>query len=62
MDGRTNWRKASYSGSGGGNCIEVAGDAWCVMVRDTKQIGLGDARTVLTVAPDAWRKFAMALK
>lgn len=62
MNGRTNWRKSSYSGSGGGNCVEVAGDARCVMVRDTRQARMGHARTVLTVTPDAWREFAASLK
>ena len=30
----SNWRKSSYSGSNGGECVEVAA-AQCVMVRDT---------------------------
>ena len=31
-----NWRKASYSGNGGGNCVEVAGVVSSVVVLDTK--------------------------
>jgi hypothetical protein len=53
-----NWRKSSYSGQGGGNCIEVADDDSRVIIRDTKD------RTgpVLRFTPDAWRRFAKQLK
>jgi hypothetical protein len=30
------WRKSSYSGNGGGNCVEVADQATRVLVRDTQ--------------------------
>ena len=30
------WRKSSYSGNGGGSCIEVADQDSRVLVRDTK--------------------------
>jgi Domain of unknown function (DUF397) len=30
------WRKSSYTGSNGGNCVEVAGAAGVVAVRDSK--------------------------
>jgi hypothetical protein len=30
------WRKSSYSGNGGGSCIEVADQAARVLVRDTQ--------------------------
>ena len=33
------WRKSSYSGSNGGNCIEVAATARAVAVRDSKNPG-----------------------
>ncbi|HTX26255.1 MAG TPA: DUF397 domain-containing protein [Streptosporangiaceae bacterium] len=33
---RRAWRKSSYSGSNGGNCIEVAVMAGTVAVRDSK--------------------------
>jgi len=53
-----NWRKSSYSGQSGGNCIEVAGDDSRVLVRDTKdRVGI-----VLRFTPDAWRKFADKVK
>jgi hypothetical protein len=52
------WRKASYSGNGGGDCIEVADQAARVLVRDTKD------RTgpVLRFTPAAWRRFADQVK
>jgi uncharacterized protein DUF397 len=52
------WRKASYSSNGGGNCVEVAGHAYCVLVRDTRK------RTgpVLRFSPAAWRRFADQVK
>jgi hypothetical protein len=53
-----NWRKSSYSGNGGANCVEVGDDTRRVLVRDTQD------RTgpVLRVTPDAWRRFAEAVK
>ena len=57
----TGWRKSSYSGGQGGNCIEVAarreGDR--VLVRDTRQHGTGP---VLRFSPAAWRRFADRVK
>ncbi len=54
------WRKSSYSGGNGGNCIEVGAHAATgrVLVRDTQD------RTgpVLTVPPAAWRTFAAQVK
>jgi hypothetical protein len=35
LDGLT-WRTSSYSGSNGGNCIEIAATANAVAVRDSK--------------------------
>ena len=53
-----NWRKASCSSNGGGECVEVAGHDSRVLVRDTQD------RTgpVLKVAPAAWRRFAEQVK
>ena len=45
------WRKSTYSGSNGGDCVEVASDSM-VKVRDTKD---RDGVT-LGVSPDAWRQ------
>jgi hypothetical protein len=38
MDTRMKWRKASYSGSNGGDCVEVAGVPECRLIaaRDSK--------------------------
>jgi hypothetical protein len=51
------WRKSSYSGNGGGNCVEVAVDGR-VMVRDSQD----RAGTVLRFPSAAWRKFADQVK
>ncbi len=53
-----NWRKSSYSGTGGSNCVEVADSTSRVLVRDTQD------RTgpVLRFTPDAWRRFAGQVK
>ncbi len=53
------WRKSSYSGNGGGNCIEVAGCGGRVLVRDTRQDGAGP---VLRFSPAVWRRFADGVK
>lgn len=52
------WRKASSSSNGGGNCVEVADHANCVLVRDTKK-RTGPA---LRFSPAAWRRFADQVK
>jgi hypothetical protein len=53
------WRKSSYSGGNGGNCIEVGSGQDAVVVRDTKQ---ADSGPVLRFDPLAWRRFADRLK
>jgi hypothetical protein len=53
-----NWRKSSYSNPNGGNCVEVAGDASAVLVRDTTD---RDGLT-LTVTASAWSKFTSTIK
>ncbi len=45
-----NWRKATYSGDSGGNCVEVGSAAGHVLVRDTTN---RDGVT-LAVTPAAW--------
>jgi Domain of unknown function (DUF397) len=54
----TTWRKSSYSGGNGSNCVEVGGAGRAVVVRDTKD----RAGSALTFAPDAWRRFAATVK
>ena len=51
----TGWRTSSFSGSQGGNCVEVAGHGRRVLVRDTKQAGTGP---VLRFSAQARRRFA----
>ena len=47
------WFKSSYSGGGGGNCVEVAMTPQAVHVRDSK-----DSRIEpFTVSPTAWSAF-----
>jgi hypothetical protein len=55
----TSWRTSSYSGSQGGNCVEVAGQDRRVLIRDTKQAGTG---SVLRISAQAWRGFADQVK
>ncbi len=53
----SSWRKSSYSGSNGGECIEVA-TAGAVLVRDTTD----RSGPVLAFTTDAWRVFVSAVK
>jgi hypothetical protein len=49
------WRKSSYSGNNGGDCVEVGAAVQVIAVRDTKQDSNGP---VLLFSPAAWRSFA----
>ncbi len=53
-----NWRKSSYSGNGGGECVEIGASPGAVVVRDTTD------RTgpMLWFTPTAWRRFADQVK
>ena len=51
------WRKSSYSGSNGGECVEVA-TAGAVLVRDTANPG----GPVLTFTAEAWRAFTATIR
>ena len=53
-----NWRKSSYSGQSGGNCVEIADHANRVLVRDSQN----RAAAMLRFTPDAWRRFAAQVK
>ena len=53
----SNWRKSSYSGDNGGECVEVA-TAGAVLVRDTAD----RSGPVLTFTADAWRAFTAAIR
>lgn len=52
------WRKSSYSGNGGGNCVEVADNPQRVLVRDTQDC----TGPVLAFSPATWRRFADQVK
>lgn len=51
------WRKSTYSGSNGGDCVEVAADQG-VMVRDTTDRDGG----TLAFTADAWQRFTDRLR
>ena len=53
------WRKSSYSGNGGANCVETGSVPGAVLIRDTKDHGNGP---VLRVTPAAWRRFTASIK
>ncbi|MGV9871518.1 DUF397 domain-containing protein [Streptomyces cellulosae] len=53
MDG-LHWFKSSYSGSGGGDCVEVAAGLDAVYVRDSKVAADGP---MLRVGRDEWAAF-----
>lgn len=57
MHGLT-WKKSSYSGSGGGDCVETASDAGAILVRDTKNREAGH----IEITADAWAEFTATLK
>ncbi|MFJ3639481.1 DUF397 domain-containing protein [Streptomyces sp. NPDC090108] len=48
------WFKSSYSGSGGGDCMEVAAGLDAVYVRDSKVVGDGP---MLRVGRGEWATF-----
>jgi Domain of unknown function (DUF397) len=48
------WRKSTYSGDNGGQCVEVAFHDGVVGLRDSKAQGHGP---VLTFAPGEWNAF-----
>ncbi len=56
-----NWRKASHSGTNGGNCLEAGNTGDAVAVRDTKQHGQPD-RDMLAFTPAQWQAFTRSLK
>ena len=53
-----NWRKSTYSGASGGECIEAGTAVGMVLVRDTKNNGDGP---VLRVSAETWRTFTTAI-
>ncbi|MCF6526161.1 DUF397 domain-containing protein [Streptomyces sp. JJ36] len=55
---RLRWFKSSHSGSGGGDCVEVAIAPESVHVRDSKD----PARRGLRVAKASWEAFAVHVR
>jgi Domain of unknown function (DUF397) len=53
-----NWRKSSYSGDNGGECVEVASPRAAVAVRDSKDRSGPELRFSVS----AWRAFAGEVK
>ena len=52
------WRKSSYSGNGGGDCVEVRAHPGGIVVRDTKDC----TGPMLGFAPETWRRFTDRVK
>ena len=53
----SNWRKSSYSGSNGGECVEVA-TTEAVLIRDTAN----RSGPVLRFTAEAWRAFTATIR
>lgn len=52
------WRKSSYSGNGGADCVEVAPTPGRILVRDSKHTG----GHVLSFPAGAWRTFLTGIR
>jgi hypothetical protein len=52
------WRKSSYSGTGGGSCVEAADVRGNILIRDTTDRG----GVVLSISSGAWHRFTGSLK
>jgi hypothetical protein len=53
------WRKSSYSGNGGAQCVEAGYIPGAILVRDTTQHGHGP---VLRMTPGAWRRLTASIR
>lgn len=53
------WRKSSYSGNGGANCVEAGAIPGAILIRDTKHTGRGP---VLCFTPAAFADFTIRLR
>ncbi|MGH1555545.1 DUF397 domain-containing protein [Streptomyces sp. L7] len=51
--GQLTWRKSSFSGSGGGDCVEVAETTDAIHVRDSKN----ERGPKISLAGEAWAAF-----
>ncbi|MFG1999074.1 DUF397 domain-containing protein [Spirillospora sp. NPDC048911] len=52
------WRKSSYSGHSGGDCVELAKSNFMIAVRDSKD----PAGSVLNFSTAGWTTFARRIK
>jgi hypothetical protein len=52
------WRKSSFSGGNGGQCVEAGSIAGAVLVRDTTNRDGG----MLAFSAQAWKAFAATIK
>jgi hypothetical protein len=52
------WRKSSYSGANGGDCLETASGEGLVLVRDTTD----REGATLRIPAEVWLEFTAALK
>jgi hypothetical protein len=52
------WRKSTYSGNSGGNCVEVADVRGDLAVRDSED----RQGPKLAFTPETWRAFTRSLK
>jgi Domain of unknown function (DUF397) len=57
-NGIRQWRKSSYSGANGGDCVEVGTGPDVIAVRDTTD----RSGPVLRVSPDTWAKFTTKVR
>ena len=53
------WRKATHSANGGADCVETGSIPGAVLIRDTKNRGLGP---VLRISPNDWQRFTTSIK
>jgi hypothetical protein len=53
------WRTSSYSGTQGGNCVQVAGHGGTIMIRDTKDHGHGPVHRFTAAG---WRAFLAGVR
>jgi hypothetical protein len=53
------WRKSSYSGNGGTNCVKAGHAPGAVLIRDSKDRGTGP---VLRLAAADWARFTRAVR
>jgi hypothetical protein len=53
------WRKSSYSGNGGAQCVEAGSVPGQVLIRDTKDNSQG---LVLRVSAETWRAFTEIIR